>query len=124
MFAGTPSSAVLSAMMLVLLTTLSACMERPMSLEEWEREWTATVERVESAHLEEAGARDCEEALAHLRDRRPELTPAPLDDLQRPVDSWFTLAEGIFFECEFPEVDLESMDALEAEVEAVLDLER
>ena len=92
-----PANLFVAALCLVL----AACSEPPLQLSEWEPEWRAAVEAVTSLEAHEITIQECEEVLVFLREQRPVLSPAPHEDLDGPMDSWFSRAEDAFFECEF-----------------------
>lgn len=116
--------AVLALISLVLVTS---CGEQPRPLGEWEIAWFDTTETVSQSAVPGTSVNECEEVLAYLRDQRLLLTPVPIDDLEEPVDSYFSETESLFFDCEFEgpraEHSLETIEALQAEVETVLRLE-
>lgn len=116
--------------MLSIFLTLASCRAQALPLAEWRPLWQDTVEQIQDMSDEPISQQECNQTLGFLRERRPELSPPPLEDLSGPVDSWFDLAEHAFFECEFVEPESEVSDVfqrlqvLESEVELVLDLER
>jgi hypothetical protein len=115
--------------MLIMVMLLGACGDGDLSLEEWETRWEEVVEEVATT-IDEGVADEsaCDETLGYLRERRPDLTPPPLGDLEVPVDAWFEEAEGLFFECTIlvpgaAADQLTTLHALEAEVTVILQLE-
>lgn len=116
--------------MLSIFLTLASCRAQELPLAEWRPLWQDTVEQIQDMSDEPISQQECSQTLGFLRERRPELSPPPLEDLSKPVDSWFDLAEHAFFECKFVEPGSEVSDVfqrlrvLEAEVELVLNLER
>lgn len=117
----------LCATLLAAVVTLTACGQQPTPLSEWEVTWRNTLSTVEEASTPEITQQECEDILAYLRVQRTVVSPVPLEDLETPVDDWFAEAEAIFFECDLADDatqgSLETLRALEAEVETVLELE-
>lgn len=117
------------SVIMIAALLLRACGGADLTLEEWELRWEEVVEEV--ATTIDEGVTDesvCDQMLGDLREKRPDLTPPPLDDLEAPVDAWFEVAESLFFECTVLRPDdaadqLRTMRALEAEVAVILDLE-
>lgn len=98
-----------------------------MSLTNWEQVWQQTVDRVARVEADEVPEDECRELLTYLRMQRPRLDPSPVEGLEKPVDSWFELAEAAFFECPPDDVTVsgwsdafEQLEVLEAEVATVL----
>lgn len=114
----------LSAITVIFLTS---CGSQPPPVGEWEVTWSNTVSTVEEASTPDADQQQCDDILAYLRVQRTVVSPVPLEDLETPVDTWFSEAESIFFECDLDSDSaadsLESLRALESEVQAVLELE-
>ena len=114
------------AIMAMALT--AACDGSDPTLEEWEAQWQEVVETVEST-IDEGVETDavCDQTLGYLRERRPELSSVPLEDLREPVSAWFDEAEGLFFDCDWgengSEDELRTLNTLEAEVQLVIELE-
>lgn len=102
-----------------------------MPLAAWEEMWRETVQRIARTQAEEIPQETCTEVLTYLRERRPELNPLPADGLEKPVNSWFELAQASFFECP-PDGEkvkgwpaaFERLGVLEAEVETILERQR
>lgn len=117
-------------MMLVGLALLGACNGGELTLQEWKTQWDDVVERVATTIDQDSPTSTvCNETLGYLRERRPDLSPPPLEDLEEPVSAWFDEAEGLFFDCDWvvggegPVDALRTLQTLEAEVQVVLDLE-
>ena len=111
-------------MLIALALVASSCGEEPLPLGTWEARWGAMVGQVHTAGDGGITQEECEETLALLRTEKPELYPTPLEDLDPPVETWFTEAEAAFFECRFDgSGDLEQLRVIEAEVDTVLSLE-
>jgi hypothetical protein len=70
-----------------------------MPLDEWEGLWLQTVDRIARTEAEEIPEEQCTQVLTYLREQRPQLNPLPADGLEKPVNSWFELAQAAFFEC-------------------------
>jgi hypothetical protein len=112
---------------LALLVVVSACSEPRMSLDAWEQVWEQTVDRIAEIEADEIPEEECTEVLAYLREQRPRLKPLPADGLEKPVNSWFELAQAAFFECP-PDGEkvkgwsqaFEQLRVIEAEVRTVL----
>lgn len=117
----------LAATLLAAVLITTSCDGQPTPINEWEVTWRNTVSTVEEASTPDVTQESCEDILAYLRVQRTVMSPVPLDDLENPVDDWFAEAEAIFFECDLADdatrASLETLRALEAEVETVLDLE-
>lgn len=95
-------------------------------LEEWTPLWQDTVGQIQDMSDQPISQQECNRTLGFLRERRPELSPPPLEDLSNPVASWFGLAEQAFFDCKFVESSEDvflRLRVLEAEVELVVALE-
>lgn len=97
--------------------------------ETWLPEWAIAMAVVPSeSDLGSAPTRDvCNTILGGLREARPSVEPTPYDALDAPVDSWFEVAEAMFFECPPHEAGLEGFSegyeelaAFEAEVDAAI----
>ena len=112
------------ALLVALAVVTASCSDEPLPLDAWEARWGEMVEQVHAAGEGGITQDECEETLALLRTERPELYPTPLEDLDPPVETWFTEAEAAFFECRFDgSGDLGQLRVIEAEVDAVLSLE-
>jgi hypothetical protein len=111
----------------VAILALTSCGEQAPPVDEWEVTWNNTVSTVEEASITDATQEDCDDILAYLRVQRTVVSPVPLEDLETPVDAWFSEAESIFFDCDLAgdaaRRSLETLQALQGEVAAVLDLE-
>lgn len=120
-------SRLLIIVSLVAGLALTSCGEQPAPLSEWEVTWFNTVSTVDAASTANATQRDCEDMLSYLRVQRTVVSPVPLEDLEVPVAAWFSEAESIFFDCDLGSAtaddSLETLRALENEVEAVLEVE-
>lgn len=115
--------------MLSIFLILASCRAQELPLAEWRPLWQDTVEQIQDMSDEPISQQECIQTLGFLREKRPELSPPPLEDLSNPVDAWFDLAEHAFFECRFVDPGTEVRDVFErlrvfeAEVQLVLDLE-
>ena len=113
---------------LVVAVVVTACGDATEPVDEWEAVWSSTVSTVAQASTSDPGTEECQDVLGYLRVQRVALAPVPLDDLEEPVDSWFTEAEGIFFACdlsgEAAQSSLITLEALEGEVDVVLEVEQ
>ncbi|MBW3666852.1 MAG: hypothetical protein KY394_04575 [Actinobacteria bacterium] len=106
---------------------VAGCSEPRMSLESWEQVWDQAVDRVARVEAPDIPEEECSEMLAYLRELRPMLDPPPVEGLQKPLDSWFRLAESAFFECP-PDGEtvsgwadaFERLSLLESDIAAVL----
>jgi hypothetical protein len=102
-----------------------------MSLNAWEQVWQQTVDHIADVEAEEIPEEECTRVLAYLREQRPQLSPLPADGLEKPVNSWFELAQAAFFECP-PDSEkvkgwtaaFEQLGVIEAEVATVLSRQR
>lgn len=115
------------AVVLVGALTLSSCGDGTEPVEEWEAIWRSTVATVTEASTADLGGDQCQDLLGYLRVQRTVLTPVPLEDLSTPFDGWFSEAEAVLFACdlgsEATQESLLTLEALEAEVDAVLEVE-
>jgi hypothetical protein len=106
----------------------TACGDETDPIDEWEPIWRNTIATARQANTPDLASEQCQDLLGYLRVQRTVLTPVPLEDLEQPVDRWFTEAEGIFFECELSgdatQDSLVTLEAIEAEVDAVLEVEQ
>ncbi len=113
---------------LVLALVVTGCGDKTEPVDEWEAIWSSTVATVAQASTSDLASDQCQDLLGYLRVQRLVLAPVPLDDLEQPIDSWFTEAEGIFFECDLSgdatQSSLLTLEALEGEVAVVLEVER
>lgn len=122
-----PSWVASSSAALALLVAVSACSEPRMSLDAWEQVWEQTVDRIAETEADEIPPEECTKVLAYLREQRPRLSPLPADGLEKPVNSWFEVAQAAFFECP-PDGEkmkgwqeaFERLEVIEAEVRTVL----
>lgn len=116
---------------LAIVSGITACAEPRLSLNVWEEVWQQTVDRVAQMENGEIPEDECTQVLAYLREQRPHLSPLPAEGLEKPVNSWFELAQAAFFECP-PDGErvkgwtdaFEQLRVIEAEVAAVLDRQR
>lgn len=113
---------------LTIAIAVIACGNETEPVDEWETIWDNTVAIVNEATAADPTSEQCQDLLGYLRVQRTILTPVPLDDLEIPVDTWFTEAEAMFFECDFDregaEGSLLTLKAVESEVGAVLEVQR
>jgi hypothetical protein len=113
---------------LVLALVVTGCGDATEPLDEWEAVWSSTISTVAQASTSDISTDQCQDLLGYLRVQRLNLAPVPLDDLEEPIDSWFTEAERIFFECDLSgdagQSSLVTLEALEGEVAVVLEVER
>lgn len=116
-----------ASLILISILGLTSCGDQPPTVDEWEVTWTNTVSTVEEASTPSATKRQCDDILAYLRVQRTVVSPVPLADLETPVDAWFSEAESIFFACDLSGdaagQSLETLQALQGEVETVLEVE-
>lgn len=115
---------------LALVALLTACGETRPTTEDWQSTWNSTVLLIpELASIEPAPSDSvCESVLVSLRTSEEDLFPTPSESLDPTVRTWFEVAEGAFFECPPGEPGgfasaYEEMETLEAEVDAVLDID-
>jgi hypothetical protein len=117
----------ITAILLFATLSATACGGSRPTVTGWEVTWANTVAIVEEAVASDIAQQECDDILAYLRVQRTTLSPVPLDDLETPVDSWFSVAESVFFECDVTsdgaQESLETLQAVEAEVQAVLEVE-
>jgi hypothetical protein len=106
----------------------TACGDETDPSDGWEPIWRNTIATARQASTPDLASEQCQNLLGYLRVQRTVLTPVPLEDLEEPVDRWFTEAEGVFFECELggdaAQDSLLTLEAIEAEVDAVLEVEQ
>lgn len=104
-----------------------SCGDQSEPVDEWEVIWDDTIATVAEASTPDATQPECQEMLGYLRAQRTVLAPVPIADLETPVDGWFLEAESIFFECDLggekARDALLTLEALEGEVEVVLEVE-
>lgn len=116
-----------SILALIAILSLTSCGDEAPPVNEWQVTWNNTVSTVEEASTPDATQEDCDEILAYLRVQRTVVSPVPLEDLETPVDAWFSEAESIFFDCDLAgdaaAQSLETLQALQGEVETVLEIE-
>lgn len=112
---------------LIAILFVTSCGGQPPPVSEWEVTWRNTVSTVQEASNPDTTQPECDDILAYLRVQRTVVSPVPLEDLETPVDAWFSEAESVFFECDLggnaAAGSLETLRALESEVEAVLEVE-
>lgn len=110
----------------IVVLLIASCADQPLAVSEWHDRWQQVVDHVDDTLITELTQNECEETLGYIREERTGLTPPPLADLEAPVRAWFDQAEDIFFVCE---VELgtggtpATLQALEAEIEAVITVE-
>jgi hypothetical protein len=117
----------------VAAVILAACGgEEAPSLEDWKQEWLAFRDLVPTQ--QELGPsptqEQCDEILVAIRQRAPELVPAPDPTLEGAVKDWIVIAENMFFECppvappigSFEE-GYQELERFEAQVAIVLELD-
>ena len=113
--------AVLTAMV------ATSCGNGSGPVDEWETIWRNTVSTVTEATTSDVTPDQCEDVLGYLRVQRTVLTPVPIDDLETPIDRWFSEAESVFFDCDLDgdaaQESLLSLEALQGEVESVIEVE-
>jgi hypothetical protein len=123
-----PDWTLVVAVGLVVALLVTACGDATEPVEEWEAIWNSTASAVAQASITEPDLDECQDLLGYLRVQRAVLAPVPLDDLEEPIDSWFTEAEGVFFECDLggdaAQSSLVTLEALEGEVAVVLEVEQ
>jgi len=106
----------------------TACGDRTEPVDDWEAIWRNTVATVAQSSTPDLASEQCQDLLGYLRVQRTVLTPVPLDDVEAPVDRWFIEAESLFFECELSgdaaQTSLLTLEAIEGEVDAVLEVEQ
>ena len=111
----------------ISILTMVSCGEQAPPVNEWEVTWNNTVATVAEASTPDATQSECDDVLSYLRVQRTVVSPVPLADLETPVDAWFSEAESIFFDCDLGSDtaagSLETLQVLEREVEAVLEVE-
>ena len=128
-----PRAAIVPLVVVTALLLLAACTgsDRP-STEEWQPVWQAASDAMPT--LEELGdppdSDICGHALGILRAERPDLLPAPDPALDVAVEEWVIIAEDAMFECPPSSHEIadlaqayEELARLEAEVNAVLDID-
>lgn len=117
-----------AAIGLIVALAVTGCGDKTEPADEWEAIWSSTVATVAQASTSDLASDQCQDVLGYLRVQKTVLTPVPLDDLEQPFDSWFTEAEGIFFECDLSgdaaQSSLLTLEALEGEVAVVLEVEQ
>lgn len=117
------------ALATALLTAFfaTACGNGTEVASEWETIWGNTLSAFMEASTSAPSEEQCQDMLGYLRVQRTVLSPVPLEDLEPSVDRWFREAESVFFDCdladEAAQESLETLEAIEAEVEAVLEVE-
>ena len=116
------------AITLTVALTVTACGDGAEPPSEWETIWRNTVATVAAATDGDPTPEQCQDLLGYLRVQRTVMTPVPLEDLETPVDTWFTEAESVFFDCDLDsdsaEESLLTLEAVEGEVDIVLEVER
>jgi len=116
------------AIALLVALTITACGNGDEPASEWETVWRNTVATVAGATDGDLTPEQCQDLLGYLRVQRTVTTPVPLEDLETPVDTWFTEAESIFFECDLDsdsaQESLVTLETLEGEVDTVLEIQQ
>lgn len=129
----TTSPLALTAL-LTALTLLPACggSDRP-AVDTWSARWDEAVASIPTmAQLGSPPDKElCESVLTYLRETRNDLLPTPDRAIDDVVTLWIRIAEDAFFECpprgtEIPDFAYAygELARLQAEVEAVLELDR
>jgi hypothetical protein len=113
---------------LVVALIVAGCGDETEPVREWEAIWSSTVAAVAQASTSDLASDQCQDLLGYLRVQKTGLTPIPLEDLEEPINSWFAEAEGLFFECDLSgdaaQTSLLTLEALEGEVDVVLEVEQ
>jgi hypothetical protein len=118
---------IATTLSLIAIVAATSCGDQTPRINDWETTWNNTVSVVDEASIPNVTQDECGDILAYLRVQRTVLSPVPLNDLETPVDAWFAGAEALFFECDLADdaaqQSLETLQALQGEVDAVLEVE-
>lgn len=117
------------AWLVLVAVGLASCTQQRPSNEDWRESWESIQEVVPPAEQlpRPPDHETCSDVLGELRERAPELTPAPDQIIHDAAQAWVSHAESLFFDC-FDDGDREqriqqgyaTLERLAAEVEAVL----
>lgn len=122
-------TALRAAALLALVVLVAACAEARPDVDAWTGEWDDV--RVDmpadAAAAEDITSQECRAILGMLRERGPDLLPAPDEIADETVRDWLEEAEATFFDC--PPSDgfgaaYQRLLRLEAEIEVVLAIDR
>lgn len=114
---------------LLVLLLVVACSEARPAVDAWSGQWGDLRSQLpaDSTSAQQLSDEQCRDILGLLRQRGPDLIPAPDGVADETVRDWLEEAEATFFEC--PPSDgfgaaYERLVRLEAEIEAVIEIDR